>query len=33
MKAVIMAGGYATRLWPITKMSPRPCCRWGQDDT
>lgn len=23
MKAVIMAGGYATRLWPITKDVPK----------
>ncbi|WP_175060133.1 sugar phosphate nucleotidyltransferase [Thermococcus sp. 2319x1] len=24
MKALIMAGGYATRLWPITKGKPKP---------
>jgi len=24
MKVVIMAGGYATRLWPITKDNPKP---------
>ncbi|MFA4646781.1 NDP-sugar synthase [Pyrococcus kukulkanii] len=24
MKALIMAGGYATRLWPITKNRPKP---------
>ncbi|AFK22057.1 sugar phosphate nucleotidyltransferase [Pyrococcus sp. ST04] len=24
MKALIMAGGYATRLWPITKSKPKP---------
>lgn len=24
MKVLIMAGGYATRLWPITKNKPKP---------
>lgn len=24
MKALIMAGGYATRLWPLTKEKPKP---------
>ena len=23
MKAVVLAGGYATRLWPITKHRPK----------
>ncbi|MEM0215626.1 MAG: sugar phosphate nucleotidyltransferase, partial [Archaeoglobaceae archaeon] len=29
MKAVIMAGGYATRLWPITKTRAKPLLPLG----
>jgi len=29
MKAVIMAGGYATRLWPITKTKAKPLLPLG----
>ncbi len=31
MKAVIMAGGYATRLWPITKTRPKPLLPLGKE--
>jgi glucose-1-phosphate thymidylyltransferase len=24
MKAIILAGGYAKRLWPLTKETPKP---------
>ncbi|WP_456370015.1 sugar phosphate nucleotidyltransferase [Geoglobus sp.] len=30
MKAVIMAGGYATRLWPITKTKAKPLLPLGK---
>lgn len=30
MKAVIMAGGYATRLWPITKTKAKPLLPIGR---
>jgi glucose-1-phosphate thymidylyltransferase len=30
MKTVIMAGGYATRLWPITKTKPKPLLPTGK---
>jgi len=30
MKTVIMAGGYATRLWPITKTKPKPLLPTGR---
>ncbi len=30
MKAVILAGGYATRLWPITKTKPKPLLPVGK---
>jgi glucose-1-phosphate thymidylyltransferase len=30
MKAVIMAGGYATRLWPITKTKAKPLLPVGR---
>ncbi|ASJ17311.1 glucose-1-phosphate thymidylyltransferase [Thermococcus chitonophagus] len=30
MKALIMAGGYATRLWPITKSKPKPLLPLGE---
>ncbi len=30
MKAVILAGGYATRLWPITKTKPKPLLPVGR---
>ncbi|AEH24937.1 sugar phosphate nucleotidyltransferase [Pyrococcus yayanosii] len=30
MKVVIMAGGYATRLWPITKSKPKPLLPVGE---
>ncbi|MBO8182886.1 MAG: NDP-sugar synthase [Archaeoglobus sp.] len=30
MKTVIMAGGYATRLWPITKTKPKPLLPIGR---
>ncbi len=34
MKAVIMAGGYATRLWPITKdVPPKALLPVGGDRT
>ena len=29
MKVLIMAGGYATRLWPITKGKPKPLLAVG----
>ncbi len=31
MKAVIMAGGYATRLWPITKTKSKPLLPMGRE--
>jgi len=31
MKAIIMAGGYATRLWPITKTKAKPLLPLGRD--
>lgn len=29
MKCIILAGGYATRLWPLTKETPKPLIKIG----
>ncbi|MFW6382948.1 MAG: sugar phosphate nucleotidyltransferase, partial [Haloferacaceae archaeon] len=30
MKAVVLAGGYATRLWPITRRRPKMLLPLGE---
>ena len=30
MKAIILVAGYATRLYPLTKNTPKPLFRFGE---
>ena len=32
MKAIILAGGYAKRLWPLTKETPKPLLDVGEEE-
>ena len=33
MQAIVLAGGYATRLWPITKHRPKMFLPIGEHDS
>ena len=32
MKSIILAGGFAKRLWPLTKETPKPLLKVGNKE-